>query len=271
MDQALDAVHSKPLSEWKNGLSAGGELRPLGGDPAGGSLLDRCYHRSSGRLRAPSWVNPNRKIRISAPGPYLLAMLFEFCLPTRAQIVLAAPEWFHEIKFDGYRLRLERNGKRVRLITKGGYDWTKRFPWIVEAALKNRQSHFAIDGEAVILGVDGRSDFNALHSNRRNAEVQLCAFDVMALGGEDLRALPLSTRKTNLERLLRGRPDGIFVSPFESGAIGPDLFRAACNHGLEGLVSKRSDRPYRGGKSKDWIKVKNRQHHAFTRVREAFS
>ena len=196
---------------------------------------------------------------------YLRGHEFEFCLPTRATVVPAAPEWFHEIKYDGYRLRLERDGARVRLITKGGYDWTKRFPWIVEAALKNRQSQFVIDGEAVILGIDGRSDFNALHSNKQNGEVQLCAFDVLAIGGEDLRALPLSMRKTNLERLLRGRPDGIFVNPFEIGAIGPDLFRAACNMGLEGLVSKRSDRPYRGGRSKDWIKVKNRSHPAMER------
>jgi ATP-dependent DNA ligase len=76
-------------------------------------------------------------------------------------------------------------------------------------------------------------------------------------------------RKTNLDRLLRGRPDGIFINPFEIGAIGPDLFRAACNMGLEGLVSKRSDRPYREGRSPHWIKVKNRQHHAFERVKEA--
>jgi|SRR5581483_7966798 len=81
----------------------------------------------------------------------------------------------------------------------------------VQAALKNRQSHFVIDGAAVILGPDGRSDFNALH----HGEVQLCAFDVLAIGGEDLRALPISMRKTYLERLLRGRPDGIVVSPFE--------------------------------------------------------
>ena len=195
-------------------------------------------------------------------------MKFEFCLPTRAQTVPAAPEWFHEVKYDGYRLRVERDGKRVRLITKGGYDWTKRFPWIVQAALKNRQSHFVIDGEAVILGIDGRSDFNALHSNRQNEEVQFCAFDVLAMGGDDLRALPLSMRKTNLERLLRGRPDGIFVNPFEIGAIGPKLFHAACGMGLEGMVSKRTDRPYRGGRSPHLVKVKNRQHHAFHRVRK---
>jgi ATP-dependent DNA ligase len=78
---------------------------------------------------------------------------YEFCLPTRGIQVPASPEWLHEIKYDGYRLRLERNGDRVRLITRGGYDWTKRFPWIVEAALKNRQKHFVIDGEAVMLGV----------------------------------------------------------------------------------------------------------------------
>ena len=87
----------------------------------------------------------------------------------------------------------------------------------------------------MILGVDGRSDFNALHSNKQNGEVQLCAFDVLAIGGEDVRALPLSMRKTNLQRLLRGRPDGIFVNPFETGAIGPDLYRAACKMGLEGI------------------------------------
>ena len=106
-----------------------------------------------------------------------------------------------------------------------------------------------IDGEAVILGVDGVSDFNALHSRKQNAEVQLCSFDVLAIDGDDLRDLPLSMRKTNLERLLRGRPDGIFTNPFVIGALGPDLFRAACGMSLEGLVSKRSDRPYRGGRS----------------------
>jgi hypothetical protein len=103
---------------------------------------------------------------------------------------------------------------------------------------------FVIDGEAVILGVDGIADFNTL-SGKQNAEVQLCAFDVLAVDGEHIRDLPLSMRKANLDRLLRGRPDGIFVNPFEIGAVGPDLFRAACVMGLEGLVSKRSDRPYR--------------------------
>jgi bifunctional non-homologous end joining protein LigD len=82
-----------------------------------------------------------------------------------------------------------------------------------------------------------------------------------------LRKLPLSLRKTNLARLLARRPEGIFVSDFEQGEIGPDLFRAACNMGLEGLVSKRRDRPYRAGRSPDWIKVKNRSHLSIERSR----
>jgi ATP-dependent DNA ligase len=136
---------------------------------------------------------------------------------------------------------------------------------IAAAARRNRTKQFVVDGEGVILGVDGISDFSALHSGKHNVEVQLCAFDVLAIDGEDLRGLPLSMRKTNLERFLRGRPGGIFINPFEQGAIGPDLFRAACGMGLEGMVSKRADRPYRRGRSKDWIKVKNRSHHAFER------
>ena len=87
---------------------------------------------------------------------------FEFCLPTRATAVPDGPDWVHEVKYDGYRLRLERDGKRVRLITRGGYNWTDRYPWIVEAARKVWQKRFVIDGEAVVLGVDGISDFDAL-------------------------------------------------------------------------------------------------------------
>jgi bifunctional non-homologous end joining protein LigD len=74
---------------------------------------------------------------------YLGAMpKFEFCLPTLGKSVLAGPEWFHEIKYDGYRVRLERDADRVRLITKGGYDWTRRYPRMVEAALKKSTEAF---------------------------------------------------------------------------------------------------------------------------------
>jgi len=93
----------------------------------------------------------------------------------------------------------------------------------------------------------------------------------MALDGDDLRKLPLHQRKNHLTRLLARRPEGIFVSEFEQGEIGPDLFRAACTMGLEGLVSKRRASIYRAGRSPNWIKVKNRKHPAIARVKEAFS
>jgi bifunctional non-homologous end joining protein LigD len=139
----------------------------------------------------------------------------------------------------------------------------------VEAARKIRQRRFVLDGEAVVLGVDGISDFNALHSRKHDYEVQLCAFDLL-VEGDDLRKLPLSMRKASLDRLLARRPQGLFVNPFERGEIGPDLFWAACQMGLEGLVSKRRDRPYQAGRSKHWIKVKHRSHPAMQRVAESF-
>src|SRR5215471_13801665 len=95
---------------------------------------------------------------------------FEFCLPTLGKSVPAGDDWFREVKYDGYRLRIERDGDRVRLITNGGYDWSGRFPWVVESALKNQHRQFVIDGEVVILGVDGISDFNALHSRQRDED-----------------------------------------------------------------------------------------------------
>jgi ATP-dependent DNA ligase len=144
----------------------------------------------------------------------------------------------------------------VRLFTRNGYDWTGRYPWIVEAALKIRQKRFVLDGEAVILGVDGIADFNALHSRLHDHEVQLYAFDILAEGGDDLRKLPLHLRKTSLQRLLARRPEGIFVNPFERGEMGRTY---------SWLGSGR----IKAGRSKHWIKVKNRTHPAMYRVMDA--
>jgi ATP-dependent DNA ligase len=103
-----------------------------------------------------------------------------------------------------------------------------------------------IDGEVVIVGIDGISDFNELHSRKHDHEVQVYAFNILVMGSEDLRLLPVHMRKANLEQLLARRPDGIIVAPCERGEIGPDLFRAAFCMGLERLVSKHRDRPNRG-------------------------
>jgi bifunctional non-homologous end joining protein LigD len=101
-------------------------------------------------------------------------------------------------------------------------------------------------------------------------DITLYAFDILALDGDDLRKLPLHLRKTNLARLLARRADGIHLAPFEQGEIGPDLFKAACDMMLEGLVSKRRDSRYRAGPSREWIKVKNPKSPAMNRAKDAF-
>ncbi|ARQ95386.1 ATP-dependent DNA ligase [Bradyrhizobium phage BDU-MI-1] len=194
---------------------------------------------------------------------------FEYCKPAARKAVPAGDDWIHEVKYDGYRGRIVRDGKDVKLLSKSGLDWTWRFPWIAETALKLKQTQFVIDGEICVLDVQGISDFSALHSNRHNDEAQLYAFDLVAVLGEDLRDQPLLDRKARLEKLLRGRAQGIFVAPFERGPIGPDLFTAACRMRLEGIVSKHQMRRYRA-KTCDWVKVKNRQHPAFARVMDQF-
>ena len=144
--------------------------------------------------------------------------------------VPAGPDWIHEVKRDGCRMLVVRKNGRVRLLTRNGYDRSDRYPWIVEAALKNPQKHFVIDGEAVVLGVDGTSDFDAcIHASTMRGAA-LC--------------------------LLARRTEGIFIVPFEQGGIGPDLFRQGCFMGQEGLVSKYRDRVFRAGRSPHWIKVK---------------
>ena len=108
---------------------------------------------------------------------------------TSGNAVPATAAWLHEVKYDGYRLIVQRDDNRVRLITRGGHDWSSRFPRIVETALLNRHKRFVIDGEAVVLDGDGIADFNALHSRRHDDKVWLYAFDVLAADGEDLRGL----------------------------------------------------------------------------------
>ena len=100
------------------------------------------------------------------------------------------------MKHDCYRLIVSRDGDRVRLFTRNGYDWTSRYPLIVEAARRIRTKQFVIDGEAVLIVVDGLFDFDGLHSKQHDDEVQLYAFDILAFDGDDLR-LPLHLRKTN--------------------------------------------------------------------------
>jgi bifunctional non-homologous end joining protein LigD len=119
----------------------------------------------------------------------------------------------------------------------------------------------------VVLGVDGVADFDALHSLKHDSEVQLYAFDILALDGDDLRRLPLTMRKTNLDRLLARQPDGMFVAPFEQGEIGPIYSVSRATWVLSGIEAPGS--ALSGWPVEALVKIKNRKHPAMGRVIES--
>jgi hypothetical protein len=122
--------------------------------------------------------------------------------PDHRQAVPSSPDWFPEVKCDGYRLPIERYGQGRAPDHKGRIRLNQSLPWIAEAALKNRRSQFVTDDEAVILGVGGISNFNALHPQKQNAEVQLRAFDVLAIDGEDVCALRRCHRRRHCRKVI---------------------------------------------------------------------
>ena len=168
---------------------------------------------------------------------------------------------------DGYRLMVRRGGERIRAFTKNGHDWADRFPSIVEAALRLKANSFYIDGEAVILGDDGAHDFHALRS--RSREAMLVAFDLLENNGGDLRKLPLLERKRRLFRLIGNAQTWHAIQYGEHlEEDGPAIFEHVCRMGLDVIVSKRMDAPYRSGPSRVWLKSKNPESAAVRRERE---
>src|SRR6476661_6059696 len=184
------------------------------------------------------------------------------CLPTVAQEPPRGPGWLHELKHDGYRLQIHVRDARVRLFTMNGADWTKRYPRIVEEAARLR-APLIIDAEVVCLDQKGVPDFEALHSRTADEKAVALAFDLL-LSGEDIRRHPLVERKTALKWVLRKARVGIQYVEHAEGH-GHKLFAAVCNLGLEGIVSKKLNAPYRSGPSRTWIKVKNPKSPAATR------
>lgn len=178
------------------------------------------------------------------------------------------PEWLHELKHDGFRLIVYRDGVRVRLFTRRGYDWSRRFPRIIDQARRLKPRMFVIDAEAVFCDDTGMPDFDRLISRRVDADVFAFGFDLLALDGDDLRSQPLEVRKAKLLKLLVRSDDGIILNEHMDGELGSVMFKHACRLGLEGIVSKRRDKPYQAGRSKHWIKFKNPASPAAMRIEE---
>jgi bifunctional non-homologous end joining protein LigD len=190
------------------------------------------------------------------------------CLPSSAPQPPSGPKWLIEIKHDGFRVIARKEGKRVRLYSRPGNDLTYRFPRIVQALERLRSRSCIIDGEAVACGVDGMASFDRIRYRHHDAEVFLYAFDLIELNGDDLRRDPLAVRKATLESLLSRAAPGLRFNEHLDEEDGPLVFAHACKMGLEGIVSKRRNSPYRSGRSPDWIKSKNPAAPAVTREAE---
>ena len=166
--------------------------------------------------------------------------------------------WVHELKFDGYRIQARLDHGKATLLTRKGLDWTKKFSTLAKAIEKLPAKTALIDGELVVEGDNGISSFSLLQQdlkNDRHDRMKFYAFDLLHLNGTNLADLPLTRRKDALARLLHRRPDPLRLSQSLTEP-GTTLLRHACKLGLEGIVSKIADAPYRPGRGHDWIKTK---------------
>jgi ATP-dependent DNA ligase len=178
------------------------------------------------------------------------------CLLTPATTVPTGPEWLHELKHDGMRVVIRKAGERVSIWSRNGRPWTTELAAIAKGVQAIDIDELVLDGEAVAHCVDGLPDFNRLLGDGK-ATACLYAFDLLVIDGEDLRPLPLVDRKERLASALQHAPEGVRCSEHMDAPDGPVMYAHACRLGLEGIVSKRRDRAYRGGRCPHWLKILN--------------
>ncbi|MEJ0061149.1 MAG: DNA ligase D [Terricaulis sp.] len=193
-----------------------------------------------------------------------LARMPDFIAPQLCRTLEKPPSganWVHEIKFDGYRIQLHAENNKAILFTRKGLDWSDKFRAIADAGAKLPDC--IIDGEICAVDAKGAPDFPALQaaiSEGKTRNLIYFAFDLLCVGNEDLRALPLSERKARLKTLLAKAGAQLrYVEHFTSD--GASVLDAARKMQLEGIISKRLDAPYRPGRREDWAKIKTRHGH----------
>lgn len=181
------------------------------------------------------------------------------CAPTLVDKPPEGEGWAHEIKYDGYRTQIHLAGRDVKGFTKTGVDWSKRYAPVLAAVRALISRDAVLDGEMVVQDDEGRSDFHKLASAIRwkSASLVFYAFDLLTLDGEDIRRQTCEERRSRLRDLIGDpRPDIAIQFSQDFRGSGAELFAAADNMGLEGIVSKRLASRYRSGDSRDWLKIK---------------
>jgi bifunctional non-homologous end joining protein LigD len=201
--------------------------------------------------------------------PTRAAKLPAFIPPALATLVDEVPTgsgWLFELKFDGYRCIAAASGKQARCYSRNGLDWTGRYGAIPDALAALMLDGALLDGEVVALDSEGRSSFSLLQQRLTAGGVGLSyfVFDLLRLGGEDLRPLPLVERKNRLQAALsRATSRGpIFYSDHIAGD-GQAFYREVCRRQAEGVIAKRADSVYRSERLSTWLKVKCLQEDEF--------
>jgi bifunctional non-homologous end joining protein LigD len=237
-------------------------------DQIAGAKNPRLWQSQARSNPAPASALRSDKRRGTAPDPSRVdgvrrGSLPDFVPPQLATLVEAPPnsgDWLHEIKIDGYRAYCCRRNHTVRFLTRTGQDWTDRFQAVVPAIAALPDGDLALDGEIAVFDDRGVSSFAALQaalSAKQDKKLVYVAFDLLYLDGYDLRGATLIDRKSVLEALLVAAPkDGAVRYSDDLRSPGREVFAHACQLALEGIVSKRADRPYVEGRTTDWVKAK---------------
>ena len=205
----------------------------------------------------------------AAPAGAVRAPLPATLAPQLASLARAAPTsgaWSWEIKFDGYRLLARIDGRRVKLLTRGGHDWSHRMPALVQALQGLQVKSAWLDGEIVVMGERGTPQFNALQKafdHSRTEAIEYFLFDLPYLEGWDLRAVPLVQRRRLLQQLLAEHPHERLRFSADFDADAATILESARRMGLEGVVAKRKDAPYESRRSDSWLKLKNKLRQEF--------
>lgn len=249
-------------------------LAPGGAEPVETDMASIISGKSNADLAARGTLRPDHKARAgrkTAASPAALAkvtgarkgILPAFVEPSLALQVArppARPGWIHEIKHDGYRIQARLDAGKVKLLTRKGLDWTKRFPAVAGAVKALAAKTALVDGEIIVQDEQGNASFSGLQSDLkagRQDRLVYYVFDLLHLDGYDLRGAPLSERKRLLSGLVAASP-AVFALRFNDHLEDPgkDILVEACRLGLEGIVSKRLDLPYVSGRGEHWVKSK---------------
>ena len=248
----LVRIKGKPGEKRENWL-----LRKMDDEFAGSSeeLVERGLTSvTTGRTMqdiAAGKAAPKAKVKKGKPPKFVPVQL-----ATLVDHVPDGGDWLHETKYDGYRALISIGGGKAKLFTRSGLDWSDKFPKLVAAAAALDVESALIDGEVVVLDDDGNPSFGALQEAIKTGDPDFLffAFDLLSLGGTDLRKLPNIERKQRLQPIIPA--NGPFQFADHIVGSGEQLLAAMCKAGLEGIVSKRADAAYSGKRSQAWLKVK---------------